>query len=135
MLLLEDLLKMVLVFVTLNDVMMTLLQEKKLPQFCFAKFYVIRCSKCVLSCSVCCLQLCPAGMRLDVKKTSHKKLSRFLRAMEAEGLVRVREVSKGVEEIECEPWPIVCDAANHPIRARKGSPSPDKILDKLPNVS
>ena len=41
----------------------------------------------------------PPGHSLDVKKSSYKKLSKFLNAMEQRGLVVVKELSKGVESI------------------------------------
>lgn len=41
----------------------------------------------------------PADKHLDVKKTSFKKLSKFLKEMEKAGYVKVKELSKGVESI------------------------------------
>jgi len=41
----------------------------------------------------------PAGASLDVKKSSYKKLSKFLAAMQQRGFVQVKELSKGVESI------------------------------------
>ncbi|XP_068453768.1 eukaryotic translation initiation factor 2D isoform X2 [Clinocottus analis] len=45
---------------------------------------------------------CPSGKQLDIKKSSYKKLSRFLQTQR--GLVRVRELSKGVESIVEVDW-------------------------------
>jgi len=41
----------------------------------------------------------PSGSSLDVKKSSYKKLSKFLAAMQQKGFVQVKELSKGVESI------------------------------------
>jgi len=41
----------------------------------------------------------PPGMSFDVKKTSFKKLSKFLEKMASEGLLTVNEPKKGVEMI------------------------------------
>lgn len=41
----------------------------------------------------------PADKHLDVKKTSFKKLSKFLKEMEKAGYIKVKELSKGVESI------------------------------------
>jgi len=42
---------------------------------------------------------CPEGERIDVKKSSYKKMSKLLAEMQNHGLVEVREFSKGVESI------------------------------------
>ncbi|XP_056130384.1 eukaryotic translation initiation factor 2D [Lampris incognitus] len=43
---------------------------------------------------------CPSGKQLDIKKSSYKKLSKFLQIMQQQhNLVRVKELSKGVESI------------------------------------
>ncbi|XP_050355542.1 eukaryotic translation initiation factor 2D [Nymphalis io] len=42
---------------------------------------------------------CPADRTLDVKKSTYKKMGKFLEAMEREGLVQVREVDKGVDAL------------------------------------
>eukprot|EP00057_Strongylocentrotus_purpuratus_P023121 XP_011677595.1 PREDICTED: LOW QUALITY PROTEIN: eukaryotic translation initiation factor 2D [Strongylocentrotus purpuratus] len=42
---------------------------------------------------------CPEGKTLDLKKSSYKKLSKFLRAMQERRLLDVRELSKGVDSI------------------------------------
>ncbi|XP_029011212.1 eukaryotic translation initiation factor 2D isoform X2 [Betta splendens] len=48
---------------------------------------------------------CPSGKQLDIKKSSYKKLSKFLQAMQHEHkLVRVKELSKGVESIVEVDW-------------------------------
>lgn len=48
---------------------------------------------------------CPSGKQLDIKKSSYKKLSKFLQAMQKQhNLVRVKELSKGVESIVEVDW-------------------------------
>lgn len=42
---------------------------------------------------------CPSDKILDVKKSSYKKLSKFLEAMQKNGIVTVKELSPGVERI------------------------------------
>lgn len=42
---------------------------------------------------------CPENKSLDVKKSSYKKLSKFLKQMEKEGFIKVKELSKGVDSI------------------------------------
>ncbi|KAG8238615.1 hypothetical protein J437_LFUL017742 [Ladona fulva] len=42
---------------------------------------------------------CPKGELLDLKKSSYKKLSKFLKEMEEKGVIEVRELTKGVESI------------------------------------
>eukprot|EP00058_Branchiostoma_floridae_P005957 XP_002591445.1 hypothetical protein BRAFLDRAFT_205397 [Branchiostoma floridae] len=42
---------------------------------------------------------CPADKSLDLKKSSYKKLSKFLQAMQTQGLIQVKELSKGVESV------------------------------------
>ncbi|TRY72572.1 hypothetical protein TCAL_00197 [Tigriopus californicus] len=42
---------------------------------------------------------CPKGKSLDVKKSSYKKLSKFLSEKSKEGLITVKELTKGVESI------------------------------------
>ena len=41
----------------------------------------------------------PADENLDVKKSSYKKLSKFLGAMQKKGFVKIKELSKGCESI------------------------------------
>ncbi|XP_071370898.1 eukaryotic translation initiation factor 2D isoform X2 [Centroberyx affinis] len=49
--------------------------------------------------------LCPSGKQLDIKKSSYKKLSKFLQTMQQQhNLVRVKELSKGVESIVEVDW-------------------------------
>ncbi|XP_055931703.1 eukaryotic translation initiation factor 2D-like isoform X2 [Argiope bruennichi] len=45
------------------------------------------------------LKSCPPDLNLDIKKTTYKKLSVFLKKMQKEGLVLIKELSKGVESI------------------------------------
>jgi translation initiation factor 2D len=40
---------------------------------------------------------CPSGKQLDLKRSSYKKLSKFLSAMESLDVVKVRERTKGVD--------------------------------------
>ncbi|KAM6924555.1 eukaryotic translation initiation factor 2D [Xenentodon cancila] len=48
---------------------------------------------------------CPSGKQLDIKKSSYKKLSRFLQVMQQQQkLVRVKELTKGVESIVEVDW-------------------------------
>nr|XP_031545753.1 eukaryotic translation initiation factor 2D isoform X3 [Vicugna pacos] len=54
---------------------------------------------------------CPEGRQLDIKKSSYKKLSKFLQHMQQEQIIQVKELSKGVESIVAVDW-------KHP---RKGS--------------
>ncbi|PSN35430.1 Eukaryotic translation initiation factor 2D [Blattella germanica] len=42
---------------------------------------------------------CPPGATLDIKKSSYKKLSRFLQEMERQDVLKVKELTKGVESI------------------------------------
>lgn len=45
------------------------------------------------------LAACPPGRTLDVKKTSYKKLSKFLVEMDSLGIIKVKELNKGVQRI------------------------------------
>ncbi|KAM8863645.1 LOW QUALITY PROTEIN: eukaryotic translation initiation factor 2D [Spinachia spinachia] len=48
---------------------------------------------------------CPSGKQLDIKRSSYKKLSKFLQAMQKQhNLVRVKELTKGVESIVEVDW-------------------------------
>lgn len=48
---------------------------------------------------------CPSGKQLDIKKSSYKKLSKFLHTMQQKhSLVRVKELTKGVESIVEVDW-------------------------------
>ncbi|KAF7655650.1 hypothetical protein LDENG_00053060 [Lucifuga dentata] len=48
---------------------------------------------------------CPNGKQLDIKKSSYKKLSKFLQAMQQQHkLVQVKELTKGVESIVEVDW-------------------------------
>ncbi|XP_078098334.1 eukaryotic translation initiation factor 2D isoform X2 [Mustelus asterias] len=47
---------------------------------------------------------CPEGRQLDIKKSSYKKLSKFLQTMQQRQIVQVRELSKGVESIAVVNW-------------------------------
>ncbi|CAH0664238.1 unnamed protein product [Spodoptera exigua] len=43
--------------------------------------------------------LCPPDRSLEVKKSSYKKLGKFLEVMQQEGLLEVREIEKGVDAV------------------------------------
>ncbi|XP_061113276.1 eukaryotic translation initiation factor 2D [Conger conger] len=48
---------------------------------------------------------CPIGKQLDLKKSSYKKLSKFLQCMQQQHhLLQVKELSKGVESIVAVEW-------------------------------
>lgn len=47
---------------------------------------------------------CPEGRSVDIKKSSYKKLSRFLQAMQHKQIIQMREFSKGVESIAVVNW-------------------------------
>ena len=42
---------------------------------------------------------CPPGYTLDVKKSSYKKLSKYLGQKQKEGLLQIKELTKGVESV------------------------------------
>ncbi|CAH3156749.1 unnamed protein product [Pocillopora meandrina] len=46
----------------------------------------------------------PEGKSLDIKKSSYKKLSKFLQCMQERGLISVQEASKGVDHITSITW-------------------------------
>ncbi|XP_070122685.1 eukaryotic translation initiation factor 2D isoform X2 [Equus przewalskii] len=48
--------------------------------------------------------LCPEGRQLDIKKSSYRKLSKFLQQMQQEHIIQVKELSKGVESIVAVDW-------------------------------
>ncbi|XP_017736396.1 PREDICTED: eukaryotic translation initiation factor 2D isoform X4 [Rhinopithecus bieti] len=48
--------------------------------------------------------LCPEGQQLDIRKSSYKKLSKFLQQMQQEQIIQVKELSKGVESIVAVDW-------------------------------
>ncbi|XP_026751619.2 eukaryotic translation initiation factor 2D [Galleria mellonella] len=45
------------------------------------------------------MPLCPADRTLDVKKSSYKKMGKFLENMQQQGLLEVREIEKGVDAV------------------------------------
>ncbi|XP_063811240.1 eukaryotic translation initiation factor 2D [Pseudophryne corroboree] len=47
---------------------------------------------------------CPEGQQVDIKKSSYKKLSKFLQAMQQRKILQVKELSKGVESIVEVDW-------------------------------
>ncbi|KAL9950933.1 hypothetical protein ACROYT_G043506 [Oculina patagonica] len=67
------------------------------------------------------LPSCPEGRSVDIKKSSHKKLSKFLQCMQERGLISVQEASKGVDHITSIAWhhPDLKDfKANEPVIER-----------------
>ncbi|KAJ7323398.1 Eukaryotic translation initiation factor 2D [Desmophyllum pertusum] len=50
------------------------------------------------------LPSCPEGKSVDIKKSSHKKLSKFLQCMQERGLISVQEACKGVDHITAIAW-------------------------------
>jgi translation initiation factor 2D len=42
---------------------------------------------------------CPSGKQLDLNRSSYKKLSKFLSAMESLDIIKVRELTRGVDII------------------------------------
>ncbi|XP_033737370.1 eukaryotic translation initiation factor 2D-like isoform X2 [Pecten maximus] len=46
------------------------------------------------------IPFCPAGKSLDIKKSSFKKLSKFLKQKQKEGFITIRQYSSGVDSIE-----------------------------------
>ncbi|KAM3933236.1 eukaryotic translation initiation factor 2D [Leptodactylus fuscus] len=47
---------------------------------------------------------CPEGQQVDIKKSSYKKLSKFLLVMQQRKILQVKELSKGVESIVEIDW-------------------------------
>ncbi|XP_075709817.1 eukaryotic translation initiation factor 2D isoform X2 [Rhinoderma darwinii] len=47
---------------------------------------------------------CPEGQQVDIKKSSYKKLSKFLQVMQQRKILQVKELSKGVESIVAVDW-------------------------------
>lgn len=47
---------------------------------------------------------CPEGQQVDIKKSSYKKLSKFLQVMQQRKILQVKELSKGVESIVEVDW-------------------------------
>ncbi|KAM8976357.1 eukaryotic translation initiation factor 2D [Pelodytes ibericus] len=47
---------------------------------------------------------CPEGQQVDIKKSSYKKLSKFLQTMQQRKILQVKELSKGVESIVGVDW-------------------------------
>ncbi|XP_042911127.1 eukaryotic translation initiation factor 2D [Parasteatoda tepidariorum] len=45
------------------------------------------------------LKSCPSSLTLDIKKTTYKKFSVFLKKMQTEGVIEIKELTKGVESI------------------------------------
>ncbi|XP_062396275.1 eukaryotic translation initiation factor 2D isoform X1 [Sardina pilchardus] len=85
---------------------------------------------------------CPSGKQLDIKKSSYKKLSKFLQCMQTEHqLVQVKELSKGVESIVGVDWkhrelrsfvtPDDCGLVDAPAEAGQGS----EVLYQPPEIS
>ncbi|XP_048481414.1 eukaryotic translation initiation factor 2D [Plutella xylostella] len=69
--------------------------------------------------------LCPPNRTLDVKKSSYKKMSKFLDAMQKEGLLEVREIEKGVDAVVAlSPSHPLVAAHRPPRRAAPPAPAP-----------
>ncbi|XP_069798342.1 eukaryotic translation initiation factor 2D isoform X2 [Narcine bancroftii] len=47
---------------------------------------------------------CPEGRTLEIKKSSYKKLSKFLQSMQQKRIIQMKEFSKGVESITAVKW-------------------------------
>ncbi|XP_069094688.1 eukaryotic translation initiation factor 2D isoform X1 [Pleurodeles waltl] len=47
---------------------------------------------------------CPQGQQIDIKKSSYKKLSKFLHCMQQRKVLQVKELTKGVESIVDIDW-------------------------------
>ncbi|KAG9485454.1 hypothetical protein GDO78_008500 [Eleutherodactylus coqui] len=47
---------------------------------------------------------CPEGQQVDIKKSSYKKLSKFLQVMQQRKILQIKELSKGVESIVAVDW-------------------------------
>ncbi|CAH2220950.1 eukaryotic translation initiation factor 2D [Pelobates cultripes] len=47
---------------------------------------------------------CPEGQQVDIKKSSYKKLSKFLQTMQQRKILQVKELTKGVESIVDIDW-------------------------------
>ncbi|XP_059050220.1 eukaryotic translation initiation factor 2D [Achroia grisella] len=45
------------------------------------------------------MSLCPSDRTLEVKKSSYKKMGKFLESMQQQGLLEVREIEKGVDAV------------------------------------
>ncbi|KPJ01359.1 Eukaryotic translation initiation factor 2D [Papilio xuthus] len=80
------------------------------------------------------MPLCPSHRTLDVKKSSYKKMSKFLEAMQQEGLLEVREVEKGVSAVVavCAAHPRV--RTHRPAPAHSPAPAPDLAAPRPPAV-
>ncbi|XP_050672901.1 eukaryotic translation initiation factor 2D isoform X1 [Leptidea sinapis] len=79
------------------------------------------------------MPFCPEDRTLDVKKSTYKKMGKFLEAMQREGLVEVRELEPGVDALTnvSVTHPAV---RAHPVRVAPAStPAPD-ALDYVPPV-
>ncbi|CAH0397234.1 unnamed protein product [Chilo suppressalis] len=71
------------------------------------------------------MPLCPPDRTLDVKKSSYKKLGKFLEAMQQEGLVEVREIEKGVSAL-------VSLHLTHPRVRHHAAPAPSPAPAAIP---
>ncbi|XP_053562567.1 eukaryotic translation initiation factor 2D [Bombina bombina] len=50
------------------------------------------------------LPCCPEGQQVDIKKSSYKKMSKFLQTMQQRKILQVKELSKGVDSIVEIDW-------------------------------
>ena len=62
---------------------------------------------------------------LDVKKSSHKKLGKFLASMERLGVLKVSELSKGVESVVWVDWQHELVSSHRVFKLEKPEPEPE----------
>ncbi|XP_042618576.1 eukaryotic translation initiation factor 2D [Cyprinus carpio] len=85
---------------------------------------------------------CPKGKYLEIKKSSYKKLSKFLQCMQKDhSLIQVKELSKGVESIVDVDWrnPVLCSFSvpedfEPEIKSEEGSGA-SKVLYQPPEIT
>ncbi|XP_054714541.1 eukaryotic translation initiation factor 2D-like [Uloborus diversus] len=71
------------------------------------------------------LKSCPSQFNLDIKKTTHKKLSVFLKKMQRLGVIQIKELTKGVESI------VSINAENENIKTFRLDPAFKSFLQTL----
>uniref|UniRef100_A0A6I8NCR6 Eukaryotic translation initiation factor 2D n=1 Tax=Ornithorhynchus anatinus TaxID=9258 RepID=A0A6I8NCR6_ORNAN len=76
--------------------------------------------------------LCPEGQQLDIKKSSYKKLSKFLQHMQQQQVVQVKELSRGVESIVAVDWKHPSIASFHEADPSPDGPSPQECEGEQP---
>ncbi|XP_028925268.1 eukaryotic translation initiation factor 2D isoform X1 [Ornithorhynchus anatinus] len=75
---------------------------------------------------------CPEGQQLDIKKSSYKKLSKFLQHMQQQQVVQVKELSRGVESIVAVDWKHPSIASFHEADPSPDGPSPQECEGEQP---